>query len=351
MDLLDFKSNEYSQFGEDGIIEAIFNIIKPFSWVCVEFGAGDGLDCSNVARLWMHHGWKAHLIEGNPEIHEILEQNTVNKLVRTQCVFVEPTGKTAIDVLLKDVPDIDFMVIDIDGNDHLIWEHMQKRPRVLCVEFNPTVPPHISLKQMYTEARMAFGASLKALIELGEEKGYTFLCATHCNAFFVVDEESESFQQFPRTFPGPEEYTYLVTDFNGNVLAVGKPAPWGLHLDHVSVPLIGANADTLSQDAELTMNLYENKYGGCIKWKNLLFPNIGDPHTVQQMPEGWIPPISAHALLTQYLSEGNSPICIGIAHLSTMEDIEWVKPLAESFGYSHRLSGGVLALIKEGTEL
>lgn len=40
--LNDFKCQTYSQFGKDGIIEKIFEIIGTTTKLCVEFGGHDG---------------------------------------------------------------------------------------------------------------------------------------------------------------------------------------------------------------------------------------------------------------------------------------------------------------------
>jgi hypothetical protein len=65
--LSDFGFNEYSQFGEDGMIDEALKRIGVRSSRCVEFGAGDGLSCSNTANLW-HNGWKAVLVEASSEL-------------------------------------------------------------------------------------------------------------------------------------------------------------------------------------------------------------------------------------------------------------------------------------------
>ena len=62
--LSDCKSTVHSQHGEDGVIAAIFEAIGIKSRTCVEFGAYDLYDASNVYPLW-NTGWKTLLIEGN----------------------------------------------------------------------------------------------------------------------------------------------------------------------------------------------------------------------------------------------------------------------------------------------
>ena len=75
--LYEFAANNYSQFGEDGIIQEIFKVIGTKSKLTVEFGAWDGFLYSNTAALWARDtSWKAVLIEGDPERYEDLVRNT-----------------------------------------------------------------------------------------------------------------------------------------------------------------------------------------------------------------------------------------------------------------------------------
>ena len=66
--LSDHARDDTSQCGENGIIETLFDVIGPTNKVCVEFGAHHLTHISNVAPLWMRQGWRAYLIEGDPEL-------------------------------------------------------------------------------------------------------------------------------------------------------------------------------------------------------------------------------------------------------------------------------------------
>ena len=72
--LSDFGHNVHSQFGEDGIIEKVFQILGTTSKRCIEFGAWDGFHLSNTANLWTK-GWAGVLIEANSAKYRELVKN------------------------------------------------------------------------------------------------------------------------------------------------------------------------------------------------------------------------------------------------------------------------------------
>ncbi len=51
-----YERKVFSQFGEDGVIEKIFQIIEPTTKFAVEFGASNGIRYSNVRNLILEHG-------------------------------------------------------------------------------------------------------------------------------------------------------------------------------------------------------------------------------------------------------------------------------------------------------
>ena len=66
MNLLDFRRNETSQYGEDGILGKVSSML--WAWhrgQCVEFGAWDGKLYSNSYQLISKKRWSGVLIEGS----------------------------------------------------------------------------------------------------------------------------------------------------------------------------------------------------------------------------------------------------------------------------------------------
>ena len=167
--LADFASNHHSQFGEDGIIDKIFEIIGTRSKVSVEFGAWDGFHLSNTANLWTN-GWKGVLIEGHPERFRQLTTNVRDYSCVCIHAYVSRDGDNRLEALLSRhgvAPDIDLLSIDIDGNDYYIVESLETlRPRLIVCEYNPTIPAELDL---YAEYGNYFGASVTALERIGPE--------------------------------------------------------------------------------------------------------------------------------------------------------------------------------------
>ena len=193
-----FHRNVYSQGGEDGVLAEIFRIIGTRNKWCVEFGAWDGVFLSNTCNLIRNDGWSAVLIEGNPEKCEKIRENYPgNDKVIPLCAMIGfEKGVDTIDHHLGTTPiprDFDLLSIDVDGIDWHIWESIvDHRPRIVVIEFNPTVPNDVVFIQ---DRDMAIneGCSAAALVALARDKGYELVATTNGNCFFVVREEFGKF--------------------------------------------------------------------------------------------------------------------------------------------------------------
>lgn len=188
----DYASNTVSQNGEDGIIAEIFHRIKPRSRFCVEFGAWDGKHLSNTWVLWHEAGWSAVLIEGDRDRFLHLQQSISSfATVKALHAYVSTQGANSLDHLLSQegvAPDsIDLLSIDIDGDDYHVWESVSiYQPRVVVIEYNPTIPPEMDIVQRTGEY---FGASAAALTRLAESKGYRLVTCTRTNCIFVANQD------------------------------------------------------------------------------------------------------------------------------------------------------------------
>lgn len=191
--LLKYQYNVESQNGEDGIIAHIFNTLPNVQKrYCVEFGAWDGKYLSNCFNLVRNMGWFGLFIEANDAKFEKLIQNHGDsKNVTCLKRYVEFDGPNRLENLVDEAKfplDFDLLSIDIDGADYFVWESIQRfRPRVVIIEFNPSIPNDVIFVQA-KDMNINQGASLLALVMLGKKKGYELICATACNAIFILKE-------------------------------------------------------------------------------------------------------------------------------------------------------------------
>lgn len=226
MSLKLFEKNIQSQFGEDGVIEEIFKRIGTTNKVCVEFGAWDGIHLSNAWNLWHNEGWQVLLIEGDKTKYELLVSNTKDfKNVHPFLAYVTPEGENSLDAIFKKLKypkDIDMLSIDIDGDDYYIFENLKQfTPRLILVEYNPTIPPEIEIKQ---EKGEYFGSSALSLLNLSHAKGYKLAHMTDTNMFFVIESEFIKLgfdEPLLSNFFINKHLTYLISSYDGKTFLAG----------------------------------------------------------------------------------------------------------------------------------
>ena len=201
-DLAKYEKKVFSQQGEDGVIERLFEVIEPTTKFAVEFGAADGIKNSNVRNLVVSRGWSSFQIEGDPKLAEALAANYADyPKTRTRAAWIYPGN---VEILFEEagVPrDLDLLVIDIDSNDYYVWRAIHDfRPKVVLIEVNPHFPPPqkmvINFHPMnYWDRRDYYGASLQSLYLLGKKKGYELVHHTtsSINAFFVDQKYFDRF--------------------------------------------------------------------------------------------------------------------------------------------------------------
>lgn len=219
-DLSQYRRDVTSQWGEDGIIAEILRRIGTSCGICVEFGAWDGKHLSNTWDLWHNRGWNAILIEGDPaKFADLAASVSDNFLVTPYCAYVEAAGENSLDAILDRIgltATLDLLSIDIDGDDGRVFGSMQRHlPRVLVIEYNPTIPPELDLVGV---AGTRFGASASSLVTLASSKGYRLVACTITNLFFVRDEEFAALGIVEPTLAEimPRDHiTYVVTAYDG----------------------------------------------------------------------------------------------------------------------------------------
>lgn len=215
--LLEYKKNIFSQTGEDGIIEKIFEIIPEKDQWCVEFGAWDGIMNSNSRNLIINFGYSAVLIEGGKKKFDELKKNYFNnpKIIPLN-KFVGFSNNDNLDRILSTTPipkNFDFLCIDIDGNDYHVWKSLNNyRPKVVCIEFNPTIPNEIEYIQE-ADFRINRGASLCSINNLAKSKGYELISVLDFNAFYVDEKYFELFDIKDNSIQALRRNLSFITNF------------------------------------------------------------------------------------------------------------------------------------------
>lgn len=192
-----YAYNVNSQHGEDGILKAVFDKIGTTSKYAVEFGGWDGIYLSNIRELIVGKGFSGLFIEGDKKRAEEL-RNNYKDYPQVVCVEAYVGFRTnTLDSILHDsnAPEqIDILSIDIDGYDYHVWDAVQDyRPRVVIIEYNPSIPNDIMVVNPHME-NVFTGSSAAALVELGRRKGYSLIAVTQTNLLFIVNEEYDKLE-------------------------------------------------------------------------------------------------------------------------------------------------------------
>ena len=185
--LNNFYEKIYSQNGEDGVINAIFNDIGFERRISVEIGA-EWEEC-NSRNLIENYGFKGILIDTSIS----KKSKHKNAIFIKEWVTIENINNLISE---KVRGDIDFLSIDLDGIDfHLMNQINVISPRVICIEYCASLGNQASLTVPYKydfdkikehKTQFYYGASLKAYINLLKKKGYRFVGTVYgLNAFFI----------------------------------------------------------------------------------------------------------------------------------------------------------------------
>lgn len=344
MRLFDFAVNTFSQSGEDGMIAKLLEWTGEGSRRCMEFGAADGINCSNTAALW-HDGWDALLVESDETLYNQLVANTERYKAHPVHTWVTTEGPSSVDMLVRQTahwPDLDVLSIDVDGPDWHIWAATTVAPRIVVIEHNRSVPPEHSLRQ--ADLAGTFGASARALVELGALKGYELVGLTESNLFFLRRDQMESLPPamlrglvdlFPRGW-----LSYLVTDLLGRTACLGSP-PWGVSGPFLG-DLVGApNAPVPHSLPEVAGSVpalrhaYEQIHGQAL-WLGQWWHNPADPTSAASREL----PVILRACPTLVLLD------ISPYPSAKPEDYDWIPAVAPSYLY-RRHGNQLVALIRK----
>jgi hypothetical protein len=163
-----YKGGEYSQNGEAGIIDECIRRIGFISGTAVEYGAPTKQYCSNIFHL-IEKGWRCIYFDTDPKEDGIVTMEITEENV-------------------NDLPNCTIISMDTDGLDYALWAAYNKKPDIVIIEINSSLPP---MKGFYLKER---GASYLTMLKLGIAKGYFLLCHTG-NLIFLLDKYRKLFPE------------------------------------------------------------------------------------------------------------------------------------------------------------
>ncbi len=197
----DYEFKVFSQWGEDGIIQHLLDILDIKNKTFIEFGVEDFFE-SNCRFLLMNNNWSGLVIDGSKDNIEILKNSYFYWKYDLKAIAGFIT-KYNINEILNDSgfdQDIGILSIDLDGNDYYVLESINfYKPRILICEYNSVYGALRSISIPYQDdfertqkhySNLYFGASLGAMTYLANKKGYSLVGTNSAsnNAFYVRND-------------------------------------------------------------------------------------------------------------------------------------------------------------------
>lgn len=141
IDLSLYRKNYFSQCGEDGIIEKLFEILNIKEGWIVEFGCSDGMLFSNSRHHYLKN--KNHNLLLIDKDHELYAK-AIKNYIGYNNVFVlneeiTENGRSSLNNIFHSysVDKIALLSIDVDGEDFNIWKSLDKSkfsPEIVVIE-------------------------------------------------------------------------------------------------------------------------------------------------------------------------------------------------------------------------
>ena len=233
-DINDYEYKKTSQNNEDGIIEFIFDRIglKKINFVEIGFDFYQNNSLNFLGKVN-----KGLFIDGSED--KVIKLKSIITLLypfNNIGVIKKFIDKENLNSIINDHfhnnEEIDFFSIDVDGNDYYLFENLEVRPKVICIEYNFWYGPHVKCSVPYDKnfiwetGSTYSGASLNSLCELAKRKGYCLIALeSHCvNAFFIRSDLKNNFEIIDniKYFRTPKYYSIDEIEKNKKLLLENK---------------------------------------------------------------------------------------------------------------------------------
>lgn len=228
-DLSEIEFSVFSQIGDDGIIQYFIDRLNIEQKYFIEFGVQNYIE-SNTRFLLINDNWSGLIYDGSEEYIQFIQNEYYYWKYNLKARNLFITAENINDAFMQDgVPaEPGILHIDIDGNDYWIWKAITRvKPVMVIMEYNSgfgderaiTVPYHPSFERYSAHhSGLYFGASLQALCDLAEEKGYAFVGSNSYgnNAYFVRKDKVGSLKTYTCKEGYRESFARQNRDSQGN---------------------------------------------------------------------------------------------------------------------------------------
>jgi hypothetical protein len=199
--LRDYEYRVFSQWGEDGIIQHLINVIDIDQKTFIEFGVEDFSE-ANCRFLLMKDNWSGFVIDGSADNIRKLKGSYYFWKYQLGAIDAFITKENINDLLAMSGfgEDLGILSLDLDGNDFHILEAITFfKPRILICEHNAVFGPSRRITVPYDPSfvrsqkhysNLYFGASLGAITHAATKRGYSLVGTTSVgvNAFYVRND-------------------------------------------------------------------------------------------------------------------------------------------------------------------
>jgi hypothetical protein len=188
----------FSQWGEDGILQYLLKHVPVAQKLFIEFGVETFIE-ANCRWLLERHGWSGLVLDGSETNISSIKNNPVYWKHNLKAVKAFVTAENINQLITESgiSGEVGILSVDVDGVDYWIWKAIDcVNPAIVVVEYNGVFGSEASVTIPYDQnfqrskahySNVYYGASLKALYKLGQEKGYQLVGCNQAgnNAFFV----------------------------------------------------------------------------------------------------------------------------------------------------------------------
>jgi hypothetical protein len=205
--LWDYECKVYSQWGEDGILDFLFDTLSIDKPCILEFGVGDFSECNSRFSAEYRNA-NLFLVDSRQDLFPSVKSSSLfwKSIIEVRNSWITPTSaRELLSEASKALGRIDCVSLDIDGNDYWVLKDLDlSQVSIIVVEYNPvfgsdlavTVPRDDEFDRTRAHhSNLYYGASLMAWIKLFDTKGFVFLGSNRVgnNAFFVSRKYSDLF--------------------------------------------------------------------------------------------------------------------------------------------------------------